>query len=60
VRGKVSASDLQLAQGDIAAIRGKPSVVVKGEGTVLVAGAGTEKKPPVQGGAVYLEHAPKL
>jgi plastocyanin len=28
-------------------------------GTVLVAGAGTEKKPPVQGGAVYLEDAPK-
>jgi mannose-6-phosphate isomerase-like protein (cupin superfamily) len=50
VRGKVSASDLQLAQGDIAAIRGKPSVVVKGEGTVLVARARLTacNAPPLQ------------
>jgi len=35
----VKASDLPLAQGDIAAIRGLPAVVVRGEGTVLVAKA---------------------
>lgn len=37
VSGTVSAGDLPLTQGDIAAIRGERSVVVKGQGTVLVA-----------------------
>jgi hypothetical protein len=39
VRGTVIAAGLPLAQGDIAAIRGRSAFVVKGEGTVLVARA---------------------
>jgi hypothetical protein len=39
VHGKVTASGLPLAQGDVAAIRGETAVVVKGEGTVLFARA---------------------
>lgn len=39
VRGTVTASSMALAQGDIAAIRGQSSVVVRGDGTVLVAKA---------------------
>jgi mannose-6-phosphate isomerase-like protein (cupin superfamily) len=39
VRGTANASGVQLAQGDIAAIRGETPILLKGDGAVLVARA---------------------